>query len=437
MGGSRSASLALIPARYPRRDVWNAVRQMYDVVHAGTPVDMDEERAGQGERAFEELLRLGRLVAPERLPLVAAGAARHLGGRDVEMLLVDHGQDVLVPLAGRDPPVRIDGSVAGRGFRQVALQQIAVEDGYRLWLPLLDGVDRLGVLGMTFSALDDLARARAQHFAALVAELLMSKSNYGDSLVQTARLRPMTLAAEMQWSLMPPLTVGSERIVVSGMVQPSYEVGGDIFDYALGEKRAHVAIFDAMGHGLEAALLAAVAVGAYRNARRRPLALTPMVAAIDEALASQFGGGRFVTALIAELELDPGRLRWVMAGHPPPLLLRRGRVVKELSRRPNAPLGLRLNDNFVVHEELLEPGDRLVLYSDGVVEAKDPTTHERFGIERLVEFIARAEAAGEPVPETMRRLGHAVVQHQGDDLQDDATQVLLEWRGRELENLLG
>jgi hypothetical protein len=398
---------------------------------------VDQQRARQGERAYEELLRLGRLAAPERLPVAAARAAQHLGARDVEMLLVDHGQDVLVPLAGRAPPVRIEGSVAGRAFRQVETQEVAVEGGHRLWLPLLDGVDRLGVLGLTFTALDDRTRVQAEHVAMLLADLLMSKSSYGDSLVQTARLRPMTLAAEMQWSLMPPLTVGSERIVVSGMVQPSYEVGGDIFDYALGEERAHVAIFDAMGHGMEAALLAAVAVGAYRNARRRPLELTRIVAAIDEALAAQFGRGRFVTAVIAELELDSGRLRWVVAGHPPPLLLRRGKVVKELARRPNAPLGLRLNDNLIVHEELLEPADRVVLYSDGVVEAKDPVTRERFGIERLVEFIARAEASGEPVPETMRRLGHAVVQHQGDDLQDDATQVLVEWRGGELEKLLG
>ena len=400
-------------------------------------VDMDEQRAGEWERASEELLRRGRLEAPERLPHAAARAAQHFGGRDVEMLLVDHGQEVLVPLARREPPVRIDGSLAGRVFRQVEAQEIAVEGGRRLWLPLLDGVDRLGVLGLTFSVLDDLSRARANHFAGLLSEMLMSKANYGDILVQTARLRPMSLPAEMQWSLIPPLTVGSERIVVSGMVQPSYEVGGDIFDYALGEQRAHVAMFDAMGHGLEAALLASVAVGAYRNARRQPRALTPTVAVIDEALAGQFGRGRFVTALIAELELDSGRLRWVVAGHPPPLLLRRGKVVKELARRPNAPLGLRLNDNLVVHEEVLEPGDRLVLYSDGVVEAKDPTTHERFGVERLVEFIARAEAAGEPVPETMRRLGHAVVKHQGDELQDDATLVLLEWHGSELENLVG
>ena len=391
---------------------------------------------GKGELAFWELLRLGRLWAPERLREAAASAAKHVGGRDVEVLLVDHGQEVLVPLAASAPPIRIEGSVAGRAFRRVEVQEIRVPGGQRLWLPLLDGVDRLGALGLTFTELDDLTRGRAQQFAALLSEILLSKSSYGDSLVQTARLRPMTLAAEMQWSLMPPLTVGSERVVVSGSVQPSYEVGGDIFDYALSEGRAHVAIFDAMGHGLEAALLASVAVGAYRNARRQPLLLPQTVSVIEEALAAQFGLGRFVTALVMELDLDSGRLRWVVAGHPPPLLLREGRVVKELSRPPNTPLGLGLNDHLTVYEEALEPGDRLVLYSDGVVEALDAGSGERFGIGRLVDFIARAEAAGEPVPETMRRLGHAVVKHQGDDLQDDATQVLLEWRGGEMHKLL-
>jgi len=393
--------------------------------------------AAPGELAFWELLRLSRLLPPERLPEAAAGAAQHFGAQDLEMLLVDHGQEVLVPLGGGDPPARIDASVAGRVFRHVEAHETAVEHGTRLWLPLLDGVDRLGVLGLTFSRLDDLTRDRAERFTALLAETLMSKASYGDALVQTARLRPMTLAAEMQWSLMPPLTVGSERVVVSGIVEPSYEVGGDIFDYALSETRASLAIFDAMGHGLEAALLASVAVGAYRNGRRRPLALAEIAAGIDAALAGQFGDGQFVTALMAELDLDSGRLRWVVAGHPPPLLLRQARVVKELTRPPNTPLGLRLNDGFGVHEEVLEPGDRLMLYSDGVVEAIDARTGERFGIERLVDFVARAEAAGEPVPETMRRLRHAVVEHQGAELQDDATQVLLEWRGGEVRKTLG
>src|SRR5215218_3584371 len=156
-----------------------------------------------GELAFCELLRLGRLSAPERLPDAAAAAAKHFGGRDVEMLLVDHGQVVLVPFGFTEPPVRIEGSVAGRAFRQVDVQEISVPGGRRLWLPLLDGVDRLGVLGVTFSELDELTRLRADRFAALLAEILLSKSTYGDSLAQTARLRPMTLAAEMQWSLMP------------------------------------------------------------------------------------------------------------------------------------------------------------------------------------------------------------------------------------------
>jgi serine phosphatase RsbU (regulator of sigma subunit) len=177
-------------------------------------------------------------------------------------------------------------------------------------------------------------------------------------------------------------------------------------------------------------------VGAYRNARRRPLPLPQTVSVIEEALAAQFGGGRFVTAIITELDLGSGRLRWINAGHPPPLLLRKGRVVKELSRQPNAPLGVGLNEALTMREEALEPGDRLVLYSDGVIEAMDAASGERFGVDRLVEFIARAEAAGEPVPETMRRLGHAVVKHQGDELQDDATQVLLEWKGREMQQLL-
>jgi len=126
-----------------------------------------------GELAFCELLRLGRLSAPERLPDAAAAAAKHFGGRDVEMLLVDHGQVVLVPFGFAEPPVRIEGSVAGRAFCQVDVQEISVPGGRRLWLPLLDGVDRLGVLGVTFSELDELTRLRADRFAALLAEILL------------------------------------------------------------------------------------------------------------------------------------------------------------------------------------------------------------------------------------------------------------------------
>jgi serine phosphatase RsbU (regulator of sigma subunit) len=211
------------------------------------------------------------------------------------------------------------------------------------------------------------------------------------------------------------------------MLEPAYEVGGDAMDYAVNEDVAHLAVFDAMGHGLQASLLASLAVGAYRNARRAGRDLVETGLAIDEALGAQFGGERFVTAVLCQLDLERGSLRWIVAGHPPPLLVRDGRVVKELDERPDRPLGLGMNTRLTVHEEALEPGDRLFVYTDGVVEARDEQG-EQFGLERLVDFLARADAADEPVPETMRRLSKAVLAHQRDQLQDDATHVLLAWR---------
>jgi len=210
------------------------------------------------------------------------------------------------------------------------------------------------------------------------------------------------------------------------MLEPAYEVGGDLVDYSLGSDVAHLAIFDAMGHGLGASVLSAVAVGAYRNARRRLAGLEEMVQAIEDGLVAQFAHARLVTAIVARFELASGRFEWINLGHPAPLLLRDGRIVKTLDAPPDAPLGYGLNPALHVHEETLQPGDRLVAYTDGVVEARGPDG-EQFGVERLGQFVVRAASAGEPPPETMRRLSQAVLAHQHGNLQDDATQVMLEW----------
>jgi len=101
--------------------------------------------------------------------------------------------------------------------------------------------------------------------------------------------------------------------------------------------------------------------------------------------------------------------------------------VKALEGRPDRPLGLGLNEDLTVHEEALEPGDRVLAYTDGVVEARDEQG-DQFGVERLVDFLERATHSGEPIPETMRRLSKAVLGHQRGDLQDDATHVMLAWQ---------
>ena len=106
-----------------------------------------------------------------------------------------------------------------------------------------------------------------------------------------------------------------------------------------------------------------------------------------------------MTAVFAELDLDSGRLSWVSAGHPAPLLLREGRVVKTLDAPPAPPLGLRLADEPVVAgEESLEPGDMVLLYTDGLTEARRPGG-ELFTVERLGRFIEREAASGLAAPE--------------------------------------
>jgi serine phosphatase RsbU (regulator of sigma subunit) len=252
----------------------------------------------------------------------------------------------------------------------------------------------------------------------------------------------MALPAEMQHDLLPPLTFGTDRLVISGLLAPAYEVGGDAFDYALNGNIAHLALFDAVGHGLQASLLAGLAVSCYRNSRRAGLGLPHTAAALDRVLAQMFGGERFVTALLAQLDVDTGELRMLNAGHPEPLLLRGNRVVKELSVEPAAPLGLNglldevTPDSFTVVAEQLQPADRLLLATDGVDEARN-AEGEFFGRDRLAQFAAKEAASGVPTPEMMRRLQQAVLRHQVGALQDDATMLFVEWlTGREEQNAL-
>jgi hypothetical protein len=375
------------------------------------------------------LLVAARLYVPDDLASLFLEHGRALGADDVTLYLVDHEQYLLVPLPQRAspdrPPLPIEATLAGRCFRRLQMQQS--NGGQRLWLPILDGLERLGVLELHFPAGRHRADDEELHaFAALVAELIMVKSSYGDLFHKVRRRQPMSLAAEIAWNLLPPLTFGTDRLVISAVLAPAYDVGGDSFDYTVDATTARFAVFDAMGHGLDAGWLATVAIGAYRNSRRHDLDLPTTVAALHTALNAQFAYGQFVTAVLAELDLASGRLAWHCAGHPAPLLLRHGRVVKTLQTGRGLPLGL--GGSPAIAEERLEPGDRLLLFTDGVPDARS-SDGEFFGLDRLADVVSREDAAGHPAPETMRRLMHAVLAHQAGDLRDDATTMLVEWRG--------
>ncbi len=385
--------------------------------------------------ALAELVRRTRDSAPGQLAALVADCAASVGLADAVLYLADYGQARLVPVPYAGMPARlplgVDGTLGGRAYRTGSPHAGEGPDATtrRLWLPLREGSERLGVLEAAVAAADaDAVMPGAAVFADLVAMLLATHWAYGDVFELVRRGRPMRLPAEIQWRLLPPTTVRAERVSLSGLLEPWDEVGGDAFDYALNDGRLHVALFDAMGHGIGATLMSTLAVGAYRNARRGRADLAGAYEAIDVAVATQFGREHFVTGLLLDVEVATGTVRWLTAGHLPPLLIRRDRAVTLPPARPATPFGLRFSDGHPPQHTLqLEPGDRLALYTDGVVEAR--RLGQFFSEQRLADFVVRESASGLDSAEVLRRLIRAVLEHQHGVLQDDATIMLLEWDG--------
>ncbi|WP_232807012.1 PP2C family protein-serine/threonine phosphatase [Geodermatophilus chilensis] len=379
---------------------------------------------------LSSLLRAAHLMSPSRLASIVAAHGRAMGVSETVLYLADYEQVILLPLPGDGVPGRqelpVEGTMAGRSFRRVEVLTSSAGRGVRLWAPLLDGVERLGVVELTLpSAPDEEYEVRLKAFVSLVAELLVTKDAYSDVFARLRRRKTLSLAAEMQWELLPPLTFGTDRVVITGGLEPAYDVGGDSFDYAVNGDTADLLVIDSVGHGLPSAVLASVAISAYRHARRGMLDLPEIAAEVNAAVAGQFPGSQFATAVIARLDLDSGRLRWINAGHPEPMILRGSSLVQPPRCAPARPLGLQEGKPLCC-ETRLEPGDRLLLYTDGITEARSPDG-EFFGEQRLADFVLSASAAGDRAPETVRRLMRSVLTHQADQLQDDASIVVLEW----------
>lgn len=398
-------------------------------------------------RLFEGFLRRTHLSRPSELAdVVAEEAEAALGASDVVLFLPDHEAVALVPVPSRRSPARedqpIEGTMAGRSFATTEFVTAPSTQGgrRRVWLPVLDGTERLGVLELTVDAPDDRIAPGLvtilERYGHAVAHAVLSKGLYGDVFERVRRSRPMTVGAELLWSVLPPLTYATDGLVISAMFEPAYDNGGDAFDYAVNEDRAHLAVFDAMGHGLAASAAAVFAVAAYRSGRRAGHGLAESYAEMDAAIAQQFDG-QFVTSVLAQLELGSGRLSWISAGHPPPLVLRRARVVKRLEVLPATPLGLRLSQgsDVVVGVEQLEPGDLVLIYTDGLTEAR-----QRGGAflteERLADFLRQEATAELPTPEMLRRFRRTLIERVGGELRDDASAVLLHWRDDAEQRLL-
>lgn len=399
-------------------------------------------------RVAVELLRRSHLLEPEGVAAAIAEVAEPLGVSAARIYLGDlQGRMLRLMPGSKDhapETLGIDTTVAGRAYRTIQIHHSPAADtpgGHRVWVPVMDGTERLGVLELAVAEVSEAMLARYRMLASLAGLMTVSKTAYSDTYAQTGRSREMALQAELIWAFLAPRTFATDRVVVSATLEPAYDVGGDAFDYSLMGDRLHVSIFDAAGHDLAAGLLASVAMASCRSTRRSGGSLRDIVTRADHAIARQFGHSRYVTALLCDLDVTTGVFTWIPCGHPPPLLIRDSKVVKELSRPPNLPLGLaelgnrmrpgtyageHYGEDTPVREERLQPRDRVLLYTDGVTEgrAADGST---FGTGRLGDFIIRHSDAEIPVPETLRRLTRAITEYQHGRLSDDATIVVVEW----------
>ncbi|MFF4346386.1 PP2C family protein-serine/threonine phosphatase [Streptomyces sp. NPDC001530] len=276
------------------------------------------------------------------------------------------------------------------------------------------------VLGLAMGLGDGTVRslAFAVHWSALLVgcALTVYAARQRERLVATLA-QAREVARITQEAILRPIsrTLGGTQVCTRyHCVAGESTVGGDLYDVALTPYGLRVLVGDVRGHGLDALRLAAETITGFRELAYTAPDLTTLTGGLDARLTPELGPEDFVTAVLAEFA--PGEVRLVNCGHPAPL--RAGHRIELLEPLvPTSPLGLRPDPRQ--YRVRLQPGDRLLLYTDGLTEARDP---EGAPFPLLGEA---ALALREPLPEAaLHTLYARLIAHTGTALADDLALVL-------------
>jgi serine phosphatase RsbU (regulator of sigma subunit) len=359
-----------------------------------------------------------------------ARLADDFGAQGADLLLADYRLTMLQPVLTPPhvaQPCTVQSSTAGRAF---IAQQPVLEPGpdgsqVVVHLPVTMRGDRLGVLAVRLPARpDDDTVAELASLGTMFAHELAAAERDTDVYLKARRRQRLTLAAEMQWELLPGRGTARPQYVLGGQLEPAYSIGGDNFDWATGPDQLTLTVTNGMGSGIQAALLTSLAVYALRNARRAGLDLAEQATLADQAVYAQYGGDCYLATLLMRFDVASGRVAVVDAGSPRLLRLRENDI-EPIELDAQLPLGMFDGTHYREQEMWVEPGDRLVIASDGVHTAA-PHPDEMFGDSALAAAVLDS-AFLSPSAAAQAMIGALLEYHRDTDLQDDAVVVCLDW----------
>ncbi|GGR84301.1 phosphatase [Streptomyces humidus] len=375
-----------------------------------------------------------RTAAPhELLDAVRRVLCEEYAATSVELFMADYGLTVLQPVSVLPhtlEPVSVHNSPAGRAFgaQEPCLEELP-HGRVRVHLPVTVRGDRLGVLTVTAQGEGPVRDCLPEltEIAEVLAHEVVVAERDTDLYLQARRKDRLTLAAEMQWQLLPGRSCARPEYELGAQLEPAYAIFGDNFDWSATADRLTLYVSNGMGEGIEASLLTNLAVNALRNARRAGISLPDQAALADQAIYAHYRGRCYLSVLMFDFDLASGRARVVDAGSPQLLRLRDG-TLERVAFEAQLPLGMFEETDYLAQDFQVEPGDRLVFVSDGVYEVASPGG-ETYGDTALARAIQSTRLL--PAAEVPRAVLRELTGHRGrTEPNDDALVLCLDWRGR-------
>ncbi|MFF3747067.1 PP2C family protein-serine/threonine phosphatase [Streptomyces kronopolitis] len=356
--------------------------------------------------------------------------------RAVELLLADYSMTRLQPvevLPHTRPPVPVHDSAPGRAFG--AQEPHCVHDrsasAVTVHLPVSVRGDRLGILSVTLPAAGGDKPAPAvledlQECADALAHEVVVVERDTDLFLQARRAERLTLAAEMQWQLLPGRSCARPEYSLGAQLEPAYAIFGDCFDWSASADDLYVTVSNGMGEGIDAALLTNLAINALRNARRAGLSISDQAVLADQAVYGQYRGSQYLSTLLFRFHLPTGHVEIVDAGSPKVWLVRSG-VVEPIELEAQMPLGMFEDTAYASQHFQVEAGDRLLFISDGVYDALSPGG-EKYSLRALAASINSTRLL--PAAQVPRVMLQELLGHRGSGpATDDSLVMCLDWHG--------